>query len=96
MSTDNKIDKELERFLNHQINIISEFYEGEEMFDKNLKLNTQCQINILNKEWIEKWKEIVGYEEIKEKCKKFNNNQNNKKLKNEINSIRHKKINYEF
>ena len=94
MSTDNNKNKEdkkeLERFLDHQINLISEFFEGEEIFDKNLELNTQCQINLLNKEWVKKWKEIVGYEQIKEKCKKYNNNKNNKNnktLKDEIYNI---------
>jgi hypothetical protein len=90
MSTENKIDKELLQFLDRQINIISDFFEGEEQFDKNLKekINTTCQINILNKEWIEKWKEIVGYEEIKKNCKKCNNNnnknKNNDNLKKEL------------
>ena len=37
MSTENKIDKELLQFLDRQINIISDFFEGEEQFDKNLK-----------------------------------------------------------
>ena len=78
--------KELERFINDQINIIKDFSEGEEQFDKNLRdeLNTTSQIIILNKEWIEKWKEIVSYEKIKEKCKKFNNSKHNKNLKNEL------------
>ena len=42
------------------------------MFDKSLreKLQKPCQINILNKEWIKKWKEIIGYEQIKEKYRK--------------------------
>ena len=88
MSTENKIDKELLQFLDRQINIISDFFEGEEQFDKNLKekINKTCQINILNKEWIEKWKEIVGYEEIKKNCKKCNNNKNknNDNLKKEL------------
>jgi len=87
MSTYNKIDKELERFLDHQINIISEFFEGEEEFDKKLREKisfANYQINILNKEWIQKWKEIVGYEQIKEKCKKCNISKQNEKLKDEL------------
>ena len=87
MTTYNKIDKELERFLLHQINIISDFFEGEEDFDKKSRENisfTNYQINILNKEWIQKWKEIVGYEQIKEKCKRCNNSRQNEKLKDEL------------
>ena len=38
----------------------------------------------MNKEWIEKWKEIVGYEKIKEKCKKINFDRQNENLKNEL------------
>jgi len=39
------------------------------MIDKYLveKFSKTYQINILNKEWIEKWKKFVGYEQIKEK-----------------------------
>ena len=88
MTTYNKIDKELERFLHHQINIISDFFEGEEFFDKKLRENYitlgELQINILNKEWIQKWKEIVGYEQIKEKCRRCNNSRQNEKLKDEL------------
>ena len=52
-------DKELQTFLERQINIINEYSEGEEVFDKKLreKHNTNIanyQIYILNKEWIEK------------------------------------------
>mgnify|MGYP002624492053 CR=1 FL=1 len=83
----NDKEKEFERFLDHQIKQISEFFEGEEMFNENLreKFNKTCQINILNKEWIKKWKEIVGYEQIKEKCKKYiNSKSKNNNLKKEI------------
>ena len=82
-------DKELERFLDHQIKLINEYSDGEEQFDKNLKENLHTnikkyQINILNKDWIKKWKEIVGYEQIKEKCKKINNSTHNENLKDEL------------
>ena len=89
MSADNnkQKDKELQRFFDHEINLISDFSEGEEQFDKNLRdkfnINRESQIIILNKEWIEKWKEIVGYEKIKEKCKIFNRN-HNENLKDEL------------
>ena len=88
-SNNKQKDKELERFLDHQIKLINEYSEEEELFDKNLKENlntnfTKYQINILNKDWIKKWKEIVGYEQIKEKCKKINNSTHNKNLKDEL------------
>ena len=38
---------------------------------------------ILDKEWIEKWKKIIGYETIKEKCKLYNK-KNNESIKKEI------------
>ena len=78
--------KELERFFDHQINLISDLFEGEEMLDKNLaeNLSKTCQINILNKEWIEKWKKFVGYEQIKEKCKKINNSTHQGNSKDEL------------
>ena len=88
-SNNKQKDKELERFLDHQIKLINEYSEEEELFDKNLKENlntnfTKYQINILNKDWIKKWKEIVGYEQIKEKCKKINNSKHNENLKDEL------------
>ena len=87
MSTYNKIiDLELERFLDRQI--ISDFFEGEEEFDKKLREKYYTpytfQINILNKEWVKKWKGIVGYEQIKEKCRRCNNSRQNEKLKDEL------------
>ena len=77
MSVNQDKEKEFEKFLDHQIKQISEYSEGEEMFKENIrkKLNKLCQINILNKEWLKKWKEIVCYEQVKEKCKKFNNSE---------------------
>ena len=69
MSGNQDKEKEFEKFLDHQIKQISEYSEGEEMFQENLreKYNKSCQINILNKEWLKKWKEIVCYEQVKEK-----------------------------
>ena len=87
-SNNKQKDKELERFLDHQIKLINEYSDGEKQFDKNLNENLHTniikyQIDILNKEWIKKWKEIVGYEKIKEKCKIFNRN-HNENLKDEL------------
>jgi hypothetical protein len=78
-------DKELDPFIEHQIKLIKDLLEGEEILDQNLKqkFNKTCQINILNKEWLKKWKEIVGYEKIKEKCRKYSEKKNDN-LKKEL------------
>ena len=75
-----------ERFIENQIKRINEYALWEEEFNniisKKVAMKNQ-QFNILDKEWIEKWKEYVGYEEIKEKVKAFSKN-NNVALKKEI------------
>jgi hypothetical protein len=90
MSGNQDKEREFEKFLDHQIKLISEYFEGEEMFKSNLreKFNKVCQINILNKEWLKKWKEIVCFEQVKEKCKKFNNSKTkDNNLRKEISDL---------
>ena len=74
------------RFIDNQIERINEYALWEEEFNNYIlekKTKKNQQFNILDKEWIEKWKEYVGYEEIKDKVKKFSKYKN-ANLKKEI------------
>ena len=76
-----------DNFIDNQIKRINEYALWEEEFNnfftKKITRKNQ-QFNILDKEWIEKWKEYVGYEEIKDKVKLFSKNNNSLALKKEI------------
>ena len=72
-------DKNFDEFVNTQIKRINEFSIWEDYFNDVLSQKTtrkNLQFNILDKEWIEKWKECVEYEKIKEKCKKYSQKEN--------------------
>ena len=59
-------------FLIENIKMIKELYEGEIFLDKKiLKTNITKNDNfvLFDKEWLEKWKIIVCYEKLKDKCK---------------------------
>ena len=82
-------DKNFDEFVNTQIKRINEFSIWEDYFDNVLSkkiTRKNLQFNILDKEWIEKWKECVEYEKIKEKCKTFSKKEN-AVLKKEISNI---------
>ena len=79
-------DKDFTKFVDDQIKRINEYAIWEELFNNKLSnkiTKKNRQFNIVDKEWIEKWKEYVGFEEIKDKCKKFSEKEN-QTLKKEI------------
>ena len=79
-------EKKFNNFLDIQIKRINEYSLWEDQFNANLSkkiIRKDQQFNILDKEWIEKWKECVGYEAIKDKCKAICKKENTE-LKNEI------------
>ena len=74
MNKNDEKEKQFNKFVEKQINIINEYFEGEEHLNDiiNKKANKKRQLFILlDKEWVEKWKENVGYENIKNKCKQY-------------------------
>ena len=75
-----------DKFIDNQIKRINEYALWEEDFNNIISkkiVRKNQQFNIIDKEWIEKWKEYVGYEEIKDKVKAFSKN-NNLALKKQI------------
>ena len=67
------------KFVDIQIRRINEYSIWEEIFNNllsNKVTKKNRQFNIVDKEWIEKWKKYVGFEEIKDKCKKYSEKEN--------------------
>ena len=81
----NEMSKFDDDFIKKHIIMINNIYEDEILLNMINRLSyrivkTQNFI-IFDKEWLEKWKKIVGYEIIKDKC---TNSQNREELKKEI------------
>ena len=68
------------------IKMISELYNAEINLNNLLKNKNKKRENFIlfYKKWLEKWKEIVAYDELKDKCK---NLENIEEIKNEINEL---------
>ena len=63
-------------FVIRQIKMISELYEEEIYLDKIISSNNIIKKEtfvLFEKEWLNSWKKIVNYEELKDKCKKAKN-----------------------
>ena len=68
------------------IKMISEFYNAEINLNNLLKNKNKKRENFIlfYKKWLEKWKSMVAYDELKDKCK---NLENIEEIKNEINEL---------
>ena len=67
-------DKQFENFVEDQIKKVNEFSRYEEYFLlmlNNKQKKNNKQFIVVDNVWIEKWKEIVKYELIKNKCQKY-------------------------
>ena len=87
----NNIDSELnDDFIYKIIKMISELYDAENLLNYiilNNKLKKTESFVIFDKAWLEKWKIIVGYEELKEKCFKCKSDEEKKKLIGEVREL---------
>ena len=83
-----EISKSDDDFIKKHIIMINNFYEEEILLNiinhLSYEIVKKLYFIIFDKEWLEKWKKIVGYEIIKDKCK---NSQNREELKKEINKF---------
>ena len=72
MSNNDKKTELNEEYVKENIKRIKELYEAETFLDEKI-LNTNIVKNdsfvLFDKEWLIKWKNIVGYENLKVKCK---------------------------
>ena len=84
MSVNDKKEKPDDKFVIRHIKMISELYDGETFLNEKL-INNQYKakrlLALFDKDWLEKWKIIVGYEELKNKCK---NAKNESSIKDEV------------
>ena len=67
-------DKGFRFFVNNQINAINDLFEWEELMDNFYKKKItkgKSQMKLIDRNWLDKWKEIIGYEKIKNKCKEY-------------------------
>ena len=81
--------EQFEYFVEEQIKIINEYFQWEKDIKYWIETNLtkwNLQFIIIDKNWIEKWKEIIEYNKIKDKCQSFVKNPNYE-LKNEIKEI---------
>ena len=70
--------------------MIKELYEGEIFLDNevlNSKNKTKSNFVLFDKDWLEKWKTIVGYETLKEKCIKCKTEADVNSLINEVRNL---------
>ena len=61
----NNKDSELnEEFIKKHINMIKDLYEGEKFLNEILhtKIKRKENFVLFDKDWLEKWKAIIGYE----------------------------------
>ena len=90
MSNNDKKTELNEEYVKENIKRIKELYEAETFLDEKI-LKTNIVKNdsfvLFDKEWLIKWKNIVGYENLKVKCKSEKNGIISKQLIDEIFSL---------
>ena len=90
MDNNNKDSELNDEFINKNIKMISELYEAENFLNNKIlgnKLKKTESFVIYDKVWLEKWKVIVSYEELKEKCIKCKSDEDKKKLIGEMREL---------
>ena len=72
MSTNGKDSELNDDFIKRQINMIKDLYEGEKFLNNILNSKNKRKENFIlfDKDWLEQWKNIISYENLKEKCAK--------------------------
>ena len=84
MSVNDKSEKPDDNFVIKHIKMISELYDAETFLNEkmiNNQLKAKRLLALFDKDWLEQWKKIVGYEELKNKCK---NAKNESSIKDEV------------
>ena len=88
MSNSNIYSEIGDDFIIRHLKMISELYEGEIFLNDKIlstKLKKTESFLLLDKEWLENWKNIICYEKLKEKCIKCKTIED---FKNEIKEVR--------
>ena len=88
MSANYQVNEYTDYFLIKHIKMIGELFDGEKFLNEKI-LNNKIKLKketfvLFDKDWLDKWKDFVGYELIKEKCIKVKRDEDIKNLLNEV------------
>ena len=77
-------------FIIRLVKMIKELYEAELLLDEKILstgINKKENFALFDKEWLDSWKNIVGYESIKEKCMNVKSEEDIKLILNEVSQV---------
>ena len=77
-------------FIIRLVKMIKELYEAELLLDEKILstgINKKENFDLFDKEWLDSWKNIVGYESIKEKCIKIKCEEDIKLILKEVSQV---------
>ena len=90
MSNNNQDSEIKDDFIIKHIKMIKELYEAETFLDEKILstgINKKENFVLFDKDWLTKWKNIVGFEKLKDKCKICNSDAEIKNIINEVRNI---------
>ena len=90
MSNNNQDSEIKDDFIIKHIKMIKELYEAETFLDEKILstgINKKENFVLFDKDWLIKWKNIVGFEKLKDKCKSCNTDAEKINLINEVRNI---------
>ena len=90
MSNNNQDSEIKDDFIIKHIKMIKELYEAETFLDEKILstgINKKENFVLFDKDWLIKWKNIVGFEKLKDKCKSCNTDAEIKNIINEVRNI---------
>ena len=90
MSNNNQDSEIKDDFIIKHIKMIKELYEAETFLDEKILstgINKKENFVLFDKDWLTKWKNIVGFEKLKDKCKSCKTDAEIKNLINEVRNI---------
>ena len=90
MSINNQDSEIKDDFIIKHIKMIKELYEAETFLDEKILstgINKKENFVLFDKDWLIKWKNIVGFEKLKDKCKSCNTDAEKINLINEVRNI---------
>ena len=90
MSNNNQDSEIKDDFIIKHIKMIKELYEAETFLDEKILstgINKKENFVLFDKDWLTKWKNIVGFEKLKDKCKGCKTDAEIKNIINEVRNI---------
>ena len=90
MSNNREDSKLNDEYIKKHISMIKDIYEGEKFLDNKIlktKIKRKESFVLFDKDWLDKWKSIVGYETLKEKCFKCKTKEDINKQVDEVRDL---------